>query len=255
MKRLLLTAIILSGFSAHAGTLYSKPAETKWNVTADGASVGVVTLLSNGSSVRAEWKTSPSSPAVTYLGSGGKVWLKAAGGDVELSATSGSGADRLIVPALLLPSTISPKTKVTSAGGKVSAYSYTVKSPVKATYKHDASGVSEVVVVAAGKTYKLTRSAFAAKAHDASLFTLRPKKTASSRMASLAGDLLGPSDASVSATAGGRGVERGAEFADGGDYAALALLEARDRQWSANLDAALEEFQRTGSVGSARGDQ
>lgn len=255
MKRLLLAAITLSGIAGHAGTLLSKPAETKWNVTANGAAVGVVTLLSNGSNVRAEWKTSSSSPAVTYLGSGGKVWLKAAGGDIELSATSGAGVDRLVVPALLLPATVSPKDKVTSSGGKVSAYSYTVKSPVKATYEHDGSGVSEVVVVAAGKTYKVTRSAFTAKTHDASLFALRPKKTASSRMASLAGDLLGPSDASVSATAGGRGVERGAEFADGGDYAALALLEARDRQWSANLDAALDEFQRAGSVGPARGDR
>jgi len=88
---------------------------------------------------------------------------------------------------------------------------------------------------------------------DAALFTVRPKKAAASRLARLSGDLLGPSDKSVSATAGGRGVGgSGLKFADGGDYNALEKLEARDAGWKATIAAALGEFQKDGKVGKER---
>jgi hypothetical protein len=48
-------------------------------------------------------------------------------------------------------------------------------------------------------------------------------------------------------------VEKGAKFADGGDYDALAKLEARDEQWNAKMDDALATFQKEGKVGEARG--
>lgn len=255
MKRLIFAASLLAVASAHASTLFSKPAESKWSVTTAGAPVATVTLLNDGTNARAEWRTSMKAPAITFIAANGKIWLKAAGGDVDFATTSGSGSERLIIPSLLLPATVTAKDKVTLTSGKVSTYTYTPGTAAKATYLHDVSGASSIDITAGGKIYKLTRTTFAAKKSDATLFAVRPKKGATSRISRLAGDLLGPSDSSVSATAGSRGVERGSEFADGGDYAALAALEARDAAWKKNLDSALAEFQRAGSIGQARGEQ
>ena len=255
MKQLISAALLLAAASAHASSLFSKPAESKWSVTTSAGPIATVTLLNDGGNARAEWKASAKAPAITYVAAGGKIWLKAAGGDVEFATTSGSGSERHVIPSLLLPATVTAKDKVTLASGKVSTYSYTLGTAAKAIYIHDTNGASSINVTAGGKIYKLTRTAFAGKKSDATLFAVRPKKGATSRISRLAGDLLGPSDSSVSATAGSRGVERGAEFSDGGDYSALAALEARDASWKENLDTALAEFQRAGSIGPARGDQ
>jgi len=255
MKRLLLAPLLLAGLSASGATLFSKPAETKWNVTSASKPVGTITLLTDGSNARAEWKSSANSPATIYVATSGKIWMKAAGGDVELGTTTGAGVDRMIIPSLLLPATLNAKDKVTSIAGKISTYSFTLGSAANATYKHDTSGVSTIELSSGGKSYQITRTAFTSKKPDATLFAIRPKKGTTTRISRLAGDLLGPSDSSVSATAGSRGVERGAEFSDGGDYSALRVLEARDAAWKKNLDTALAEFQRAGSIGPARGDQ
>src|SRR5213076_2254537 len=109
---------------------------------------------------------------------------------------------------------------------------------------------ARVTVKIEKETYVATRTSLTNSNADASNFTIRPKKSAASRLARLSGDLLGPSDTSVSATAGGRGVgTKGLKLNDGGDYDAVAKLENRDAAWHEKLDDALAEFQKDGKVG------
>ncbi len=161
---------------------------------------------------------------VVFLGSNDKVWVRESGGDVELSAYKGTGAEKSILPALL----------------------YT---DAKARYAKDAKGVSQVDV----NGYVLKRTTLATSSADASNFAIRPKKGAATRLAGLSGGLLGSSKSTVSATAGGRGVgTKGLKLADGGDYAAVEAIENRDAAWSENLGEALAEFQKEGKVGKGR---
>jgi len=101
-----------------------------------------------------------------------------------------------------------------------------------------------------------TRTSLSTSSADASNFTIRPKKTAASKLARLSGDLLGPSDTSVAATAGGRGVgTKGLKLNDGGDYSAVEKLENRDAAWKEKMGSALSEFQKDGKVGKSRENQ
>jgi hypothetical protein len=215
-----------------AVSLISGNTESRWTVSKGSTSVGTITLLTSASAARAEWRV-PGKPATTvFLGSGGKVWLRTTGGDVDIATISTSSLENRLASALLLPDS------------------------KQATYSYDAKGASKVEVKSAGQTYILTRASLTTSNADASNFTVRPKKSASSRLARLSGDLLGPSDTSVAATAGGRGVgTKGLKLNDGGDYSAVENLENRDAAWKEKLSTALTEFQKDGKIGKSREDQ
>ncbi len=249
MKRIPWVMVLAAAAALAAPALFQSATESTWAVTSAGKGVATVTLLTDGTNVRAEWKASAGAPVV-FVGTGGKLWLKQTGGDIELASAPGA-VEKQVVPALLLPYLADAKGKTTLASGKVATYAYGTST---ATYTWDPKGPATVEVTSGAKSWTLTRKTVGKPASaQASLFLVQPKKTASTRLAAVAGGLLGPADRSVSATAGGRGVEKGAKFADGGDYDALAKLETRDEQWSAKLDKALEKFQKEGKVGAARG--
>ncbi len=248
MKRIAWMLVLAAAAALAAPSLFQSATESTWSVTSGGKSVATVTLLTDGASVRAEWKAA-GAPSV-FVGTRGKLWLKQAGGDVEL-ASAPSSTEKQVVPALLLPYLTDAKAKTTLAAGKVGSYAFGAST---AAYTWDAKGPATIEVKSGAKSWTLARKTVGKPASTpATLFAVQPKKTAATRLASVAGGLLGPSDRSVSATAGGRGVEKGAKFADGGDYDALAKLEARDEAWSGKIDAALEKFQKEGKVGASRG--
>jgi hypothetical protein len=254
MKSTLLSFVVVVLTAAAclaAPPLMKAPGESTWSVTSGGKEVATVTLLSNGASgSRAEWKRGAGGPATIFLGGSGRVWVRGAGGDVELSSYSGSGLEKGVVPALLLPFTTSAADKVETPADKPWSYSY---AGARARYEKDARGVSRIDVTAGGSSYIVTRQSVTDRKMDAALFAVRPKQAAASRLARLSGDLLGPSDRSVSATAGGRGVGgSGLKFSDGGDYGSLEKLERRDAAWKEKLAAALGEFQKDGKVGKER---
>jgi hypothetical protein len=221
MMRILFSAILA------AVSLFSTPTESKWTVTKGATAAGTVTLLTSAKGVRAEWRAAaPKSPLVVFLGGNGKVWVRETGGDVELAAYKG-GVEKQFIPALLF-------------------------TDAKAKYTKDAKGPSAVEVAG----YKLTRKSLASSNADALNFAIRPKKSAATRLASLSGGLLGPSQSTVSPTAGGRGVgTKGLKLADGGDYAAVESVENRDAAWKEKMDGALAAFQKEGKVGKAREEE
>lgn len=240
MKRLLLQLFAVAVASPLiAAPLFEGATESKWSVTKGGASVATITLLTSTGASRAEWRSGGKAAPVVFISADRKVWVRQAGGDVELSEYKG-GVEASIVPALLLD----------AKSAKAQTHTFGTS---KATYRHDGSGASAVDVTAAGVAYALKRTAVGASTADASNFTVRPRKAAASRLARLSGDLLGPSQSSVSATAGGRGAgKKGLRFKGKGDYAAVESIEDRDAAWSGNLDAALSEFQQDGKVGKGR---
>lgn len=219
---------------AAASPLFNGGTESKWTVTKGTEKAGTVTLLTSTSASRAEWKSGEKAAPEVFIGSGGKAWMRATGGDVELATLSALTPGRAVAPALLAP-----------FGGEPSR---------NTTYERDAKGPSKITVTFGGDTYTLTRTSLATSNADASNFAVRPKKSASSRLARLSGDLLGPSDTSVAATAGGRGVgTKGLKLKDGGDYDAVEKVENRDAAWQKDLDKALTEFQKDGKIGRSRG--
>ena len=221
--------------------------ESKWTVTKGSTTLGTITLLTSDNANRAEWKASGQKAATVFLAGQGGVWLRTNGGDVPLSTISADGVENAIVPALLLPFLSSMRDTVELKGDKPSSYSYRGS---KASYTSDTKGVNKIEVTSAGQTYTVTRYLLSSSNADASNFAIRPKKGAASRLARLSGNLLGPSDTSVSATAGGRGVgTKGLKLNDGGDYDAVTKLENRDAAWHARLDSALASFQKNGKVG------
>lgn len=249
MKRIAWVFVLAAAAALAAPSLFQSAAESTWTVTSGGKSVATVTLLTDGKNVRAEWKGASGPPEI-LVGTNGKLWLKQPGGDVEMASAPVSVAKQ-VAPALLLPYLADAKAKTTLAAGKVATYAYATSS---AAYTWDDKGPSSVTVKAGAQSWTLTRKTVGKPASaQASLFLVQPKKTATTRLAAAAGGLLGPADRSVSATAGGRGVEKGAKFSDGGDYDALAKLEARDEAWSGKIDTALEKFQKEGKVGASRG--
>ena len=224
---LAVTALLIATVALGAPTLFSTPTESKWKVTKGATSTGTVTLLTSAKGVRAEWRASAAkSPVIVFLGSNNKVWVRETGGDVDLATYKGN-VEKSIVPALLFTST-------------------------SAKYTKDAKGPSVVEV----NGYKLTRTSLTTSNADTSNFAVRPKKAAASRLASLSGGLLGPSQSTVSPTAGGRGVgTKGLKLADGGDYAAVESIENRDAAWKEKMDEALAAFQKEGKVGKAREEE
>jgi hypothetical protein len=213
MRNLVLAAVVLAAVS-------SGNTESKWTVARGSTTVGTITLLTSSSgATRAEWRTAGKSATTVFLGSNGKVWMRETGGDVEMSTIKSPTLEQSIVPAFL--------TADLSDG--------------KATMRVDK------------QTYVAKRTKLSSSNADAATFTIRPKKGAASRLARLSGDLLGPSDTSVAATAGGRGVgTKGLKLNDGGDYSAVAQLENRDAAWKDKMSTALDEFQKDGKVGKSR---
>jgi hypothetical protein len=228
-------------------TIVGSGTESKWTVTKGSTTLGTITLLTSNNGTRAEWKASGQPATTVYLGGNDEVWLRTTGGDVQLATISANSVENAVAPALLLPITTSTAAKINTKDGKTTSYDYRGS---KATYTYDTKGVNKIEVKSGGQTYTVTRYLLSSSNADASNFTIRPKKGAASRLARLSGNLLGPSDTSVSATAGGRGVgTKGLKLNDGGDYDAVAKLENRDAAWHARLDSALASFQKNGKVG------
>lgn len=224
---LAVTALLTATVALAAPALFSTPTESKWTVKKGATGAATVTLLTSGRGVRAEWRAAAAkSPAIVFLGSNNKVWVRQTGGDVELAAYKG-GIEKSIVPALLF-------------------------TDPKAKYTKDARGPSGIAVAG----YKLARTSLTTSKADASNFAVRPKKGAATRLAGMSGGLLGPSQSTVSATAGGRGVgTKGLKLADGGDYAAVESLENRDAAWKEKMDDALAAFQKEGKIGKSREEE
>lgn len=245
----LLVAALVAVVPLSASQLFDGATESKWNVTKGGDQVAVVTLLTSDDATRAEWRAGSKTPPVVFIAADRKIWVRQTGGDIELSAYKG-GVESDVVPALLLPAMTAASDKTSSKGGKLDSYAF---SSAKATYHHDAQGPSSVDVVTDGATYTLKRTGLSASTADDSNFSVRPRKGAASRLARLSGDLLGPSQSSVSATAGGRGAgTKGLKFSDGGDYRSVEKIENRDASWGKQMDDALAEFQKDGKVGKGR---
>lgn len=219
---------------AAAAPLLNPGTESKWKVMKGATHLGTITVLTSSSASRAEWKTTDKAAPEVFIGTSGKAWMRSTGGDIELSTLKADLPQRIVIPALLAP--------------------YGGDSTAKA--ESDAKGATKITIKSGGETYTLTRTSITQSNADTSNFTVRPKKTAASRLSRLTGDLLGPSDTSVAATAGGRGVgTKGLHLADGGDYDAVEKLENRDANWGKKLDKSLSEFQQTGKVGRSRGGE
>ena len=243
-----LFVVVLAAVALIAGNT-----ESTWTVKKGSSAVGTITLLTSGSGTRAEWKAAGKGGTTVFLGGQGKVWLRTTGGDVELATINNTTIENAVAPALLLPFTTSAADDMESKDGKTSSYSYRGS---KATYMYDAKGPAKIEVRSGGQTYTLTRTSLTSSNADASNFAIRPKKSAASRLARLSGDLLGPSDTSVAATAGGRGVgTKGLKLNDGGDYSAVEKLENRDAGWKEKMAPALHAFQKDGKVGKSRENQ
>lgn len=244
----LCTALFAGSTFAATPALFPSASESKWSVTKGGAAAGTITLLTSSTGTRAEWRADAKSPVRVLLGGNGKVWVRATSVDTELETMSAMTAEYAVVPALLLPFTVSASDKVTTKNGRPATYAY--RGGVTATYTFDSKGPSVVDVTVAGTKYTATRTSLSSSNADASNFTIRSKQGASARLAKLSGNLLGPSDSHVSATAGGRGVSgKGMKLNDGGNYDAVLALETRDEKWRAKLDGALTQFQQEGKVG------
>lgn len=234
-------------------SIVSSGTESKWTVSKGSKTVGTITLLTSDNGSRAEWKASGQPAATVFLAGDGGIWLRTTGGDVQLATVSENSVENDVVPAVLLPFLASMRDHVDTQGDRPATYSY---RGAVATYAYDAKGANKITVKSGGQTYTVTRYLLTSSNADASNFTIRPKKGAASRLARLSGSLLGPSDTSVSATAGGRGVgTKGLKLNDGGDYDAVTKLENRDAAWHQRLDRALASFQKEGKVGkSGRND-
>ncbi|MEO6260284.1 MAG: hypothetical protein ABIP63_08015 [Thermoanaerobaculia bacterium] len=250
---LLMMMFAASAALASPPPLFNSPTESRWSVVSGGKTLGKLTVLTGTSGSRAEWKPSAGGATTVLLGGGGKAWLRVTGGDTEIASMSSNPIEFLAALPLLLPFSVTAAERFELKDGKPRSYEF---RGAKASYQFDAKGPSDIDVSSGGTKYSIKRLSISASNADASNFTIRPRKGAASRLARLSGDLLGPSDSSVSATAGGRGVgTKGLKLKDGGDYEAVQKLEARDDGWRSKLDTALEEFQKDGKVGKSRGDQ
>lgn len=216
MKRL--GMIVLLAFAAVAA-FASNETESKWTVSLGTKYVGKITVLSSSYGERAEW--SAGAAPVIFLRVKGQTWVRQTGGDVELASYKG-GIEKSIVPPVIAADPKSDKLLI-------------------------------VKVKVDGKEYSAKRTSVGPSNADASNFTVNSRKSASSKISRLSGDLFGSSSSGVSATAGGRGVgNSGMSLKDGGNYTAVADLEKRDEKWKNNLDEALKEFQKSGKVGKER---
>ena len=255
MKSVLNGLVVIASaaiLAAAAPPLFNSPSESKWTVAQGSKSIGTITLLTGNSGTRAEYRSS-SGTVTTLLGGNGGVWMRASGGDVDLATISATTPETTTAAALLLPFSPMKNADVETKSGKVSSYKL---RGATASYTYDTKGPSKVDIDSHGQKFTLTRTSTSTSSADAATFAIRPKKGAASRLARLSGDLLGPSDTSVSATAGASGAgNKGLKLKDGGDYAAVEKLENRDAAWKKKLDTALTDFQKSGKVGKAREDQ
>lgn len=254
-KTMLFTVAALAAIAAWAAAppqLFTTATESKWSVTKGGKPAGTITLLTNGSSSRAEFRADAKTPAAVYIGTNGKVWFRGSGGDYDFATISAQTAENMSAAALLAPHGASDKD-LSIKNNRIEAYSY---RGGKAVYRYDASGPNAVDVTFGKEKYTLTRTALSPTRADITTFIVRPRTASGSALSKLAGNILGPSDKSVSAGAAGRGAgEKGLTLKDGGDYAAVAKLEKRDDSWRGSLSDALDEFQQAGKVGKNRGQQ
>lgn len=218
MKRLVVNFVMAVAAAALLVAAAPNGTESKWDVKKGSTTIATVTLLRAGNAARAEWKADAKSAPIVLISGEGTLWIRESGGDVQSKDYKG-GVETSVVPGIMKSG--EKTAKLTLGGG-----------------------------------YVAIRTSIASKNIDASEFTLRPKKTATQRLARLSGDLFGSSTASgASATAGGRGASgSGLKLKDGGDYDELAKLENRDAVWKAKLDAALAEFQKDGKIGKERSE-
>ena len=227
--------------------------ESKWKVTRGAVQLGTVTMLTSGTAGRVEWKANEKSAPEVFIGTQGTIWMRHTGGDVDVATLSATMPPRDVAQALLVAFGNAASSQTQSKDGKVSTFAY---GGAKATYAYDDKGASKITIKSGNDTYVVTRTSVAPTNAAASNFAVRPRKGAASRLASLSGGLLGPTDTSVAATAGGRGVgTKGLRLADGGDYESVEKIENRDANWAPKLDKALDDFQKSGKVGRARGEQ
>jgi hypothetical protein len=242
---------VLMVLLAAIAPLVNSGTESKWKVTRGAVQLGTVTLLTSSNAGRVEWKATEKAAPEVFIGTGGKVWMRGSGGDIDVATLSATMPPRDVAQALLVP--YGPNSTAQSKDGKVSTSAY---GGAKATYSYDDKGANKITIKSGNDTYVVTRTSIATSSASASNFTVRPRSSTASRLSRLSGDLLGPGNTQVAATAGGRGVgTKGLRLNDGGDYASVEKIENRDANWSANLDKSLEEFQKDGKVGRGRGEQ
>ena len=235
---------------AASPALFNSSTESRWDVTNASGPVASIVMLTDGPSVRVEWKSDPTRPATVLIGTGGKTWVRQSGGDVDLGTWNGK-LEKSVGAALLVPHKTTAADKVVEEKGRITRSTFGNSS---ATFTWDDKGPAKVVVRTADGEYTMSRRAVGVpRIQDASLYKVRPQKEVAGRMASLSGDLFGAEDRQVSATAGARGVGKGSRFRDGGNYDALVAIETRDDSWKAQMQKALEEFQEEGKIGSAQG--
>ncbi|HEY0590326.1 MAG TPA: hypothetical protein VGF40_01055, partial [Thermoanaerobaculia bacterium] len=151
MKRIAWVLALAAAAALAAPSLFQSATESTWSVTSGGKSVATVTLLTDGANVRAEWKAA-GTPAV-FIGTNGKLWLKQAGGDVELGSAPAS-TEKQDAPALLLPYLTDAKAKTTLAAGKVGSYAFGTST---AAYTWDAKGPATIEVKSGATSWTLTR--------------------------------------------------------------------------------------------------
>lgn len=240
-------SLLLGAAGAEAATLFRTPTRTSWSVSRDGRADGTIQLSTSGTMARADWAPARGA-AVTMIARDGKIWVRTNDGDVELAdARSDAGA---FLPALLLPATPSSRDRAQEANGKVSTYDFGSST---ASYTWDANAPSSVAIRAGSTNWQLQRTALNPGSIAGATFEVREKQSRGSRLASLAGGLLGSSNRETSSTAGVSGVDpKGIRLQDGGDWAALEKAEALKQKFAEDADE-LEEFQESGGVGAAGG--
>ena len=247
MNRIFTTgfAMLLIAGTVEAGTLFRTPTRSSWTVTKNGAAAGKVELSASGAMVRADWEPA-SGGATTFISREDKVWVRAEGGDSEIASAKHPAS--AFVPALLLPATTTARDRLQESSGKVSVYTFGSST---ANYEWDGSGPAKVNVKDGSTTWTLVRSSVKPGAIPAATFEVRAKQGRGGRLASMAGNLLGPSNRDVSATAGVSGVDpKGVRLNDGGDWTALSKAEEMNDEFTADAKA-LAEFQKSGKVGPA----
>lgn len=246
---MIVAAALLTATAANAASLFKTPARSTWTVTKNGSAAGKLELSSSGAMARADWAPATGN-AHTTIARDGKLWLRTDDGDVDLTASKEPVAS--FVPALLLPATTSSRDKVSESAGRVSTYTF---GSASASYTWDAEGPSKVDVKSGSTSWTLQRTAIRKGAVPIATFEVQPKQSRGGRLASMAGNLLGPSNREASTTAGVSGVDpKGIKLADGGDWTALAEAEAMNDEFTSDARQ-LESFQKSGKVGSAGGNR
>lgn len=255
MKRFIAVSTLLVATALTAGqALFTSSTKSEWSVVdAKGATIARATLTTDGSKSRLDWKPATGA-ASSFVATDGKIYVKGAGNDSELSSYKGS--EKSLVPALLLPTTTSAKDKVTASGAKPGSYIFGASN---ATYTFDAKGASSIALNVGPQKYKLVRNSVGKAAADTTLYAVNAKASAGSRFANIARKATniaaGPSDSSASASAGASGVGKGGvALDDGGDYDALDAILAADDKQQQTREKKLKKFQQEGKVGQAGGN-